>query len=181
MILEQAYENTLKAHVVYASDTMAVTNSAPGVSTSSPVSEIGSPQTDYDAISPALTLASSNTSSPANEVKPLMAGSSTALVAILDQVATSTTSTGIRLGDPSLEDAPDHAVLRIAHLGDSMGMLIRGDEIVWRSEEMWSRVRLLCDTHIIATKSRLPVQYPVPTRTLFPNVSQRCQYFYYPC
>lgn len=32
------------------------------------------------------------------------------------------------------------AVIRIAHLGDCMGMLIRGDEIVWRTEEMWWNV-----------------------------------------
>ncbi|PPR04630.1 hypothetical protein CVT26_015009 [Gymnopilus dilepis] len=29
------------------------------------------------------------------------------------------------------------AVIRIAHLGDCMGMLVRGDKIVWRSDEMW--------------------------------------------
>ncbi|KAH9485092.1 hypothetical protein JR316_0001999 [Psilocybe cubensis] len=29
------------------------------------------------------------------------------------------------------------AVLRIAHLGDCMGMLVRGDAIAWRSDEMW--------------------------------------------
>jgi len=29
------------------------------------------------------------------------------------------------------------AVIRIAHLGDCMGILVRGDDIVWRSEEMW--------------------------------------------
>ncbi|KAF9039387.1 hypothetical protein BJ165DRAFT_1321850, partial [Panaeolus papilionaceus] len=29
------------------------------------------------------------------------------------------------------------AVLRIAHLGDCMGMLVRADDIVWRSDEMW--------------------------------------------
>ena len=29
------------------------------------------------------------------------------------------------------------AVIRIAHLGDCMGMLVRGDNIVWRSDEMW--------------------------------------------
>lgn len=28
-------------------------------------------------------------------------------------------------------------MIRIAHLGDCMGMLIRGEEIVWRTEEMW--------------------------------------------
>ncbi|KAF8193812.1 hypothetical protein BJ912DRAFT_901653 [Pholiota molesta] len=29
------------------------------------------------------------------------------------------------------------AVVHIAHLGDCMGMLVRGDKIVWRSDEMW--------------------------------------------
>ncbi|KAF5378089.1 hypothetical protein D9615_007604 [Tricholomella constricta] len=48
---------------------------------------------------------------------PLHTGSSTALVAVLDNV--------------------DEPVLKIAHIGDSMGMLVRGDNIVWRSEEMW--------------------------------------------
>ncbi|KAJ3480079.1 hypothetical protein NLI96_g8609 [Meripilus lineatus] len=35
-------------------------------------------------------------------------------------------------------EVKDHgAVVRIAHLGDCMGMLIRGEEVVWRTEEMW--------------------------------------------
>jgi hypothetical protein len=34
------------------------------------------------------------------------------------------------------------AVIRIAHLGDCMGMLVRGDNIVWRSDEMWWGVSL---------------------------------------
>ena len=33
--------------------------------------------------------------------------------------------------------------IRIAHLGDCMGMLIRGEEIVWRTEEMWWNVSSL--------------------------------------
>ncbi|KAG5653872.1 hypothetical protein H0H81_009694 [Sphagnurus paluster] len=48
---------------------------------------------------------------------PLHTGSSTALVAVLENV--------------------DEPVLKIAHIGDCMGMLVRGDEVVWRSEEMW--------------------------------------------
>ncbi|CAA7269359.1 unnamed protein product [Cyclocybe aegerita] len=35
--------------------------------------------------------------------------------------------------DPNSYDA----VIRIAHLGDCMGMLVRDDRIVWRSDEMW--------------------------------------------
>lgn len=41
----------------------------------------------------------------------------------------------ISAADPN--SISDNAVLRIAHLGDCMGMLIRGDSIVWRSDEMW--------------------------------------------
>lgn len=46
--------------------------------------------------------------------EPLIAGSSTALLAVLS-------------GDR----------LRIAHLGDCVGWLVRDGEVVWRSEEMW--------------------------------------------
>jgi hypothetical protein len=59
--------------------------------------------------------------SPALPPEPWLAGSSTALLAVLDH-----THVG-----------PD-AVLRIAHLGDSMGMLVRGERVVWRSAEQWS-------------------------------------------
>ncbi|KAJ7233039.1 phosphatase 2C-like domain-containing protein [Mycena rebaudengoi] len=55
---------------------------------------------------------------------PLLAGSSTALLAVLDYL-------------PASADSPAGAVLKIAHIGDSMGMLVRGDALVWRSEEMW--------------------------------------------
>ncbi|KAF8063541.1 hypothetical protein FPV67DRAFT_251601 [Lyophyllum atratum] len=48
---------------------------------------------------------------------PLHTGSSTALVAVLDNV--------------------EEPMLKIANIGDCMGMLVRGDDIVWRSEEMW--------------------------------------------
>lgn len=35
------------------------------------------------------------------------------------------------------------AVLRIAHLGDCMAMLVRGEEIVWRTDEMWWNVSVI--------------------------------------
>jgi hypothetical protein len=66
--------------------------------------------------------------------EPLLTGSSTALLAVLD-------SAGSHVPTPEVsvvEDARAHdAVIRIAHLGDCMGMLVRGADIVWRSEEMW--------------------------------------------
>ncbi|KIM37457.1 hypothetical protein M413DRAFT_13389 [Hebeloma cylindrosporum] len=83
---------------------------------------------------------------------PLTTGSSTALLAVLDHpgplaqspedpernYAKGSTYEPI----PSLmqldHDHPMYdAVIRIAHLGDCMGMLVRGDNIVWRSDEMW--------------------------------------------
>jgi len=70
--------------------------------------------------------------------EPLLTGSSTALLAVLD-------SAGSHMPKPEVSVVPDtrvhDAVIRIAHLGDCMGMLVRGDEIVWRSEEMWWAVR----------------------------------------
>ena len=70
--------------------------------------------------------------------EPLLIGSSTALLAVLD-------SAGSRVPTPEVSvvaDAQAHdAVIRIAHLGDCMGMLVRGANIIWRSEEMWWAVR----------------------------------------
>ncbi|KAF8261085.1 hypothetical protein EI94DRAFT_1705803, partial [Lactarius quietus] len=70
------------------------------------------------------------------EPEPLLTGSSTALLAVLD-------SAGSHVPTPEVSVVPEarahDAVIRIAHLGDCMGMLVRGDGIVWRSEEMWWR------------------------------------------
>ncbi|KII84710.1 hypothetical protein PLICRDRAFT_57238 [Plicaturopsis crispa FD-325 SS-3] len=98
---------------------------------------------------------------PVRTPEPLMQGSSTALVAVLDYAPSSANDVAdgsafplfsLHPSPPSTEpqDAaeatPDSktdaaptggAVLRIAHVGDCMGMLVRGEEIVWRSDEMW--------------------------------------------
>jgi hypothetical protein len=79
--------------------------------------------------------------------EPLLIGSSTALLAVLD-------SAGSRVPTPEVSvvtDAQAHdAVIRIAHLGDCMGMLVRGADIIWRSEEMWWAVRhFLSSTRVI--------------------------------
>ncbi|KAF4622016.1 hypothetical protein D9613_009171 [Agrocybe pediades] len=91
---------------------------------------------------------------------PLTTGSSTALLAVLDHPPTgplsqspeaphknyaagSLSSPEVLSEHASPEDTnaakakPCDAVVRIAHLGDCMGMLIRGDKIAWRSDEMW--------------------------------------------
>jgi hypothetical protein len=72
------------------------------------------------------------------KTEPLLTGSSTALLAVLD-------TAGSHMPTPEVSVVPDSrahdAVIRIAHLGDCMGMLVRGDEIIWRSDEMWWAVR----------------------------------------
>ncbi|KAA1471045.1 hypothetical protein DENSPDRAFT_849975 [Dentipellis sp. KUC8613] len=126
LILERAYERALKAHVVPSPSPSASSNASRSSSTTH-----------------------TSTPSPSPEPVPLMAGSSTALLAVLDHAGPSPPAvpfsspsptpapapTPNMAGDSRIEDCD--AVIRIAHLGDCMGMLVRGDEIVWRSDEMW--------------------------------------------
>jgi len=149
MILENAYERAIKAHVVNPVPEHTV-SAAPVTSNRVPTRPSSKP-------------------SP----QPLRAGSSTALLAVLEQPtgrsASTTTKrssssppnhrsrsasrcrsepaedpaatgpvsptsvTGISRSSPYQRDA----VIKIANLGDSMAMLVRGRDIVWRSEEMW--------------------------------------------
>ncbi|KAH9846021.1 phosphatase 2C-like domain-containing protein [Lenzites betulinus] len=139
MILEKAYQKTLRSHVCPADQ-------------SAPSSRSRTPPIDASpAQPPSLNRAQAHDASHAaansSEVVPLFEGSSTALVAILEhpssrsiksfgdaplfetQSASANNSTG--------EARAGGAVIRIAHLGDCMGMLVRGETIVWRTEEMW--------------------------------------------
>ncbi|KAJ7623759.1 phosphatase 2C-like domain-containing protein [Roridomyces roridus] len=153
-ILERAYERTLKAHVVPAPPTPPPLGCSPTQLTSRPASPKGK----------------------GKETIPLLAGSSTALVAVLDYVPTgavevlaasdAATGAGVeaavwrtqaarsksqsrtRTGDTTATTISDSRpkenetltpVLKIAHVGDCMGMLVRDGEVVWRSEEMWWR------------------------------------------
>lgn len=158
-ILERAYDRTLKAHVVPSSD-------------QPPLPSRTEPSTPVSA--------TASTSATERESQPLLAGSSTALLAVLDHpprpphaptvTSTSTSTTHMHTStskaaetplaaaaatatsstsaftDPStveceleecLNDGEYDAVIKIAHVGDCMGMLVRGEDIVWRSEEMW--------------------------------------------
>ncbi|KIJ92334.1 hypothetical protein K443DRAFT_13682 [Laccaria amethystina LaAM-08-1] len=89
------------------------------------------------------------------------AGSSTALLAVLDHlprysdVASASASGGVENGPGTMknyaagsmsisfttEEADKEmgydAAIRIVHVGDCMGMLVRDEDIVWRTEEMW--------------------------------------------
>ena len=70
--------------------------------------------------------------------------------------------------EESGEQGDYDAVIKIAHVGDCMGMLVRGEEIVWRSEEMWWNVRsnILPYSKIIPIDYFFTVQYSSPTWTL---------------
>ncbi|KIM87718.1 hypothetical protein PILCRDRAFT_258726 [Piloderma croceum F 1598] len=189
MILERAYESTIKAHVVSRGDPPPATNSTPesNEQSSGPLSQT-SASPSSNTRTPTLSYPSSNPppSPPANpstaKPTPLLEGSSTALLAVLDHsprprslshpksrprsrtpsqsLSTHSTSSpppSLKNPGPSprrpsetkppLKSPPaDHetdtrrgsgAVLKIAHLGDCMGMLVRGEDIIWRSEEMW--------------------------------------------
>lgn len=125
MILESAYDRAIKAHVIPAAASESQRQDAP--------------------------------SAPEPSHRPLNAGSSTALVAILQHPSPrpppvrrsasphrtrsssrsrASQSERSAVEEPRSRPAQD-AVIKIANLGDSMAMLVRGREIVWRSEEMW--------------------------------------------
>ncbi|KAJ6457405.1 hypothetical protein C8R47DRAFT_1180924 [Mycena vitilis] len=179
-ILERAYERTLGAHVVPAPAAAAPTASVNGRAT--PSTTPTSPSTP--STTPPLWA-----KEPKTKTIPLLAGSSTALVAVLDyvpagevrgfEVSGASSAAGIAAADlaanatgvkgvKGVKDgvggagagaragvggvgitgtagagAQDEAeltpVLKIAHVGDCMGMLVRGGEVAWRSEEMWWR------------------------------------------
>lgn len=149
MILERAYEKTIQAHVtrpeVASSEPITDTSlhtTSNGLHTSN-----GAANTQSKADTPSASWASilSPTPKQAPATTPLLAGSSTALVAILEHTSapppprrkSTLFSPQPRHVDDAVQMADRGAVIKIAHLGDCMGMLIRGEEIVWRTEEMW--------------------------------------------
>lgn len=143
MILERAYDKTIHAHVIPSEESPVVTT------------EAAKPPT-VDSAKPPTNDSSAHSSTPVptpSAPVPLLEGSATALVAILehpivrDPKPTKSTplfhpqvATPKPVPSPSVERG---AVIRIAHLGDSMAMLVRGEEIIWRTEEMWWTVRHL--------------------------------------
>lgn len=167
-ILEQAYDRAIKAHV-----TPSAGSSSSAESLIDPLPKV-QPFTGQSSSSQHSSPAVAS-NSPAEHV-PLMSGSSTALLAVLDHAPRHTApasaakpSLGIDVSSsgtvpsanptsetksapvanyaagalhPSItlndeQDDTCDAVIRVAHIGDCMGMLVRGEEIVWRSEEMW--------------------------------------------
>ncbi|KAJ7230463.1 hypothetical protein GGX14DRAFT_583347 [Mycena pura] len=157
-ILERAYERTLKAHVVPVPP-----DGAPSCAAlpTNPVKSVSPPSTTTPCI-PTGTGPWSFLAPPRSDAKtvPLRAGGSTALVAVLDYLPSAAAlpdlvevgveGAGAGVLDLLDRDTSQHVdtaaagaaltpVLKIAHLGDCMGMLVRGGTIAWRSEEMWWR------------------------------------------
>ncbi|KAF8621707.1 hypothetical protein AX15_007568 [Amanita polypyramis BW_CC] len=139
-VLERAYDRTLKAHVVAAAESPPATSHSP-----SPAPQGSNQSIDIPSKSSPPSQSELQGKNTTTEMVPLMSGSSTALLAVLDHVPRQDISQ--LMNDPSrfpsimttnleAEDGYD-AVIKIAHVGDCMGMLVRGDEIAWRSEEMW--------------------------------------------
>ncbi|KZT67545.1 hypothetical protein DAEQUDRAFT_388416 [Daedalea quercina L-15889] len=146
MLLEKAYQKTMQDHVgealhiptEKARDTAAETspNSLP---------KADDAHASSSALLPSPVLPAPALSTPPSSKRPLIEGSSTALVAVLEHPRThAKRSQPLQLFGPTPRRSGQHpavsergATLTIAHLGDCMGMLIRGEEIVWRTEEMW--------------------------------------------
>ena len=170
MILERAYDKTMRAHVKHPESTNGEDAGDERVSMTSSTSAADSTTLDGNSSTNQASGPSSPKSTPhPPQPVPLREGSATALLAVLDHGPVSfappqRTSTytnlssgfffprpraGLNQPQPARSKAPGArsqeesragAVIRIAHLGDCMGMLIRGEEIVWRTEEMWWNV-----------------------------------------
>ncbi|KAI6017855.1 phosphatase 2C-like domain-containing protein [Pisolithus marmoratus] len=140
MILERAYENTLKAHVTTEpAETLAYLHSPRYLKTT--ISSSSQDPLRMRNVQHHNHQKHPHPSLP--KTVPLMTGSSTALVAVLQHSQRNASQSvpppkPMPLSAPAPTAACD-AVLKIAHLGDCMGMLVRDEQIAWRSEEMWWR------------------------------------------
>lgn len=143
MILERAYEKTIKAHVVAEDSTLPAQVARPPSLRSIPEDQpLSTGIADAVVPPPTSTLPPENHIVPQPNVVPLKTGSSTALVAVLQHSRPPTPPRSSphhpMLFNLPASPKPTHdAVLKIAHLGDCMGMLVRDEYIAWRSAEMW--------------------------------------------
>ncbi|EAU84604.2 hypothetical protein CC1G_00123 [Coprinopsis cinerea okayama7 len=189
-ILERAYDQTIKTHV-----SSNCSSPSPSHDASS-----GNPSTPSQS-----STSFSQRSKKSQEPTPLMTGSSTALLAVLDHapqppangnssmttlsIVTSSAHPPLSSSAPSTSspfsnyaagtlhpsiylenDAAQScdAVIRIAHIGDCMGMLVRDEEIIWRSEEMWwdfnMPLQLGPATHPTVTPSTTAHHFTLPVK-----------------
>jgi len=137
MVLDNAYERAIKAHVV------------------NPVPEHAVPIQPSPKPSPQLLKAGSSTALLAVLEQPTGRSANTGAKPpnhrsrsvsrpgpeLAEDPATMTAGTGsvpsTSAAIPRTFPHKRDAVIKIANLGDSMAMLVRGRDIVWRSEEMW--------------------------------------------
>ncbi|KIK98394.1 hypothetical protein PAXRUDRAFT_134278 [Paxillus rubicundulus Ve08.2h10] len=146
MILERAYDKTIKAHVTTAETCapLSVTTAAhPPSLVSIPEDEpfVAVPNAAEAPPQPT-PLPPETPVAPQPMTVPLKTGSSTALVAVLQHSPSripraSTPPLPMLFNFPATSKPTYDAVLKIAHLGDCMGMLVRDEYIAWRSAEMW--------------------------------------------
>lgn len=139
MILERAYERTLRAHVIPVPTTVPPTT--PPTPSTSPrtIPLLSGSSTALLAIleHPSYPRAPHLPSSPNYHSRHGLVFQPRTTTAIDLTSSSSTKSYRLSLRTPlPPEPAPD-AILKIAHVGDCVGILVRGDEIIWRSEEMW--------------------------------------------
>ncbi|KAF8907619.1 phosphatase 2C-like domain-containing protein [Gymnopilus junonius] len=120
-ILERAYDSTVKSHVVPSSSTPLTTGSSTAL-----LAVLDHPPTSSGPLP----------QSPEAPHKNYAAGS-LHQTDILTEPAVSPAHAETATLDGETTAVPYDAVIRIAHLGDCMGMLVRGDKIAWRSDEMW--------------------------------------------
>ena len=146
MILEKAYQKTMQDHVVAPTPTEKASAAAASPTPSQTMTgKAGEAPVAPPTCSPPQTQNAPQGTAPR---RPLVEGSSTALLAVLDHPhARTKRSRPLQLFGPTPRRTGNEpavsergATLTIAHLGDCMGMLIRGEEIVWRTEEMWWNV-----------------------------------------
>ena len=212
MILERAFEKTIQAHVVpsghtgYTGTASPTTRTPTERGTTPPRQSSSQTCTPLDSDNASLPPHSGSDShenhahtahtahpfgadapatAPQPSSVPLMEGSSTALLAILEHP----TQPSPKSAKPSslFSPHPRHsqspatdrgAVIRIAHLGDCMAMLIRGEEIVWRTEEMWWNVCIFLLSSINQTIDCLVVQYAGPIRACLCHKTTGCTGFH---
>ncbi|KAJ8521594.1 hypothetical protein ONZ45_g1776 [Pleurotus djamor] len=157
-ILERAYEKTLSAHTQrVATAGLAHDNSTDNTHKEPPVtSEVplmtGS-STALVAVLDCVKVAQSEDSVKVRDLQAVVEGLSNITITPSSQsaaadVSTSASATSSTITPPSIEitvseptadnDSSSFVpVIKLAHVGDCTAMLVRGEEIVWRSEEMW--------------------------------------------
>ena len=153
-ILERAYDATVKTHMAPTSPAtplhtgsstalLAVLDHAPPPGESLPQSPEG-PQRNYAAGSVQPSPAVSVTAGTPISHTPLRGSSvHTSGVDPIAKAAEILSNPVPADGNTNAVSRPCDAVLKIAHLGDCMGMLVRGEDIVWRSDEMWWGVSII--------------------------------------